>query len=273
MSNQLNQDQLGPLPQDSWVIGDVHGCLRTLKAMLSKIERVQADPHCVFIGDLVGKGPDSAGVIETLMNNSDNVSVVLGNHDLHLIACHMGVAKARPGDHSENLLKASESNKWIDWLKTQNFLFDLNCANRRYQLVHAGIHPLWSEEELDQRINQLTMHVRSDDWSWYKDPGSEIWHTANVITRMRCLQRESLGLANDFTGHPDDAGPDLIPWFEATSGRPQDPVFIFGHWAALGRYSTEKVECLDSGCVYGHELTAFQPMNQIALVEKNIELD
>ncbi len=44
------------------VIGDVHGCLDELRALVAK-SGVTADDDVVFVGDLVAKGPDSVGVV------------------------------------------------------------------------------------------------------------------------------------------------------------------------------------------------------------------
>ena len=64
------------------IIGDVHGMLQELEALVSKIAPTPEDT-VVFVGDLVDKGPDSAGVVRFVRELADRVPVVLveGNHE------------------------------------------------------------------------------------------------------------------------------------------------------------------------------------------------
>ncbi|MCS7083033.1 MAG: serine/threonine protein phosphatase [Bacteroidetes bacterium] len=66
-----------------FVIGDVHGCLRTLKALL---DRAQPEPDrvLVFLGDYIDRGPDPAGVLEFLADlerQRPDLVLLRGNHE------------------------------------------------------------------------------------------------------------------------------------------------------------------------------------------------
>jgi hypothetical protein len=78
-----------------WVIGDVHGMLRPLGALLEAVRKADPDAHFVFVGDYVNRGPDSRGVIELLLTlprarflrgNHDDVFDLLVNGDCYI--CH-----------------------------------------------------------------------------------------------------------------------------------------------------------------------------------------
>ena len=57
-------------------VGDIHGCLSTLQALIAKAGPVD---EIVSVGDLIDRGPDSLGVIQYCIDN--NIRVCLGNHE------------------------------------------------------------------------------------------------------------------------------------------------------------------------------------------------
>ncbi|MDH5657636.1 MAG: metallophosphoesterase, partial [Spirochaetia bacterium] len=61
-----------------WIIGDIHGCLKALNSLLSKIP---GDENLLFIGDYVDRGPDSAGVIDRIIIEKHRSVYLLGNHE------------------------------------------------------------------------------------------------------------------------------------------------------------------------------------------------
>ncbi|TFW01502.1 hypothetical protein E4K72_14355 [Oxalobacteraceae bacterium OM1] len=69
-----------------YAIGDLQGCRSKLVELLAQIEA--HDPHArfVFVGDLINRGPESLATLRLVRNLGDRAQVVLGNHDLHLLA-------------------------------------------------------------------------------------------------------------------------------------------------------------------------------------------
>lgn len=63
-----------------WVIGDIHGMLRPLEALLGAIARRDPAAHFVFAGDYVNRGPESRRVIDLLLT-LPNAIFLRGNHD------------------------------------------------------------------------------------------------------------------------------------------------------------------------------------------------
>ena len=77
-------DPQSPAGRRLVIVGDVHGQLSALQALLKKtgFEKVKGD-HLVFAGDMVNKGPDSAGVVKLAMDL--DASAVRGNHEDRVI--------------------------------------------------------------------------------------------------------------------------------------------------------------------------------------------
>ena len=262
------------VPADSWIIGDVHGCHDTLMELLKQIDDGQPAGHLVFIGDLVGKGPESLGVIQFMLENSARVSVTLGNHDLHLLACRKGVSTPRASDRIQALLGLPEGHPWETWLSQQPYAIDLHIRkqeNSAYRMIHAGIHPEWSQSDLRSRLKLLHSKTRANSWDWYKNHQSQEWKTASILTRIRCLKRLNCEPDSDFTEHPGTAPEELAPWFDLLHKEDRHPAYVFGHWARLGLHESPMAICLDSGCVYGGRLTAYQPSSGVILYQENCE--
>ena len=77
----------------------------------------------------------------------------------------------------------------------------------------------------------------------------------NAFTRVRFCTPDG---AMEFkaNGGPDSAPPGYLPWFDVPGRRTEDVTVVFGHWAALGLMVRENVVALDSGCVWGNQLSA-----------------
>ena len=59
-------------------------------------------------------------------------------------------------------------------------------------------------------------------------------------------------------GGIDDAPPGFLAWFDVPERKTQDITVVFGHWAALGLKLRENLCALDSGCVWGNQLSALR---------------
>lgn len=90
-----------PAGQRVYAIGDVHGCAAELERLLAAIEadhyaRSPAEPQLVFLGDLIDRGPDSAGVVRrtrTLCEAGD-ARLLMGNHEELLLLARSGDRQA-----------------------------------------------------------------------------------------------------------------------------------------------------------------------------------
>ncbi len=249
----------------NYYIGDVHGCLEALQRLLQKINFNQKEDKLFFVGDLVNRGIDSLGVLR-LVKSLENAIVVLGNHDLHLLAYYYGVIKNRRKPGFEKIIAAEDAEELTSWLRSLPILYVDNKL--KYAMVHAGIPPQWSLDQAQQYAGELEAVLRGDNVvsfleNMYGDTPNS-WHESmqgydrlryitNAFTRMRhCNQQGDLELGNTTVNTNQDG---YAPWFQ---WRDDDFLILFGHWASLNCASTnENCIALDSGCVYGNCLTAY----------------
>ncbi|MBK8554434.1 MAG: serine/threonine protein phosphatase [Lewinellaceae bacterium] len=71
----------------SYAIGDIHGCNRTLQALLRQLSLVKGD-ILIFLGDYIDRGPDSRGVIDTIFSLQERgvrTICLRGNHEQLLL--------------------------------------------------------------------------------------------------------------------------------------------------------------------------------------------
>ena len=250
----------------TWAIGDVHGCWLTLERLLDSI-RWDPDRDSLWcVGDLVNRGPSSLDVLRWAYENRGRVAVVLGNHDLHLLARDLGVAKARKEDTLDDILEAPDRAELLAWLRSRPLMQRFGP----YVMVHAGLAPDWNIELTTALADAVAVSVEGPDGddairqlyanrkaTWTPDlRGDEQLAAATAIfTRMRMVDSEGRAQL-DFAGPPGVAPDGWKPWYTKSAVRSQGYRLLFGHWAQFGFYRAHDAVCLDSGCVYGGRLTA-----------------
>ena len=256
----------------TWVIGDVQGCADSLDALLQVLEPDPARDRIWLAGDLVNRGPDSLGVLRRAIRLG--AECVLGNHDLHLLAVAHGARPSRPSDTLQPVLEAPDREGLLDWLRRRPLL--LQDRGTGWTMVHAGLPPAWDlatarrragevEEVLaGKRAPAFLAHMYGDEASPREAAGAgwgRLRYTLNALTRIRCV-REDGRLDLSFAGAPDQRPAGLVPWFSAAGRRSRGTRIVFGHWAALDLdpavAEREQVRHVDTGCVWGGRLTAFE---------------
>lgn len=230
----------------TYVVGDVQGCFTTLKRLLERIEFEPDRDRLWLAGDLVNRGPDSLAVLRWARDMGPRVVAVIGNHDLHLIAHVRGQRALRPRDSFDGVMSAPDRDELVDWL-LERPLFHREGG---HVMVHAGILPGWTLEETAERAAAAEQALRDDD------VGPEEKHTIAVLTRLRTCRKDGQMCAS-YAGPPEGAPQGCRPWYELAS-IPKGTTLFFGHWAALGLHLGERAVGLDSGCVWGNELTAIR---------------
>jgi len=253
-----------------WAIGDIQGCYKSFRELLVKIDFNPEHDKLWIAGDLVNRGEDSLETLYYLYSIRDSIEVVLGNHDITLIAAYYGIKKSNPT--LDPILASPDAQKLIDWLRTQKFLHvDYQLG---YCMAHAGISPefdLGMALRYAQRIEERLQRAGDDVESWLKKmfkhgidrfnrDASSIDIDKYIIssfTRMRyCYGDHRLDF--DQKGAPTDElrAKGLKPWFECDNRKEIDLKIIFGHWSTLGFHHDENVLSLDTGCLWGGSLTA-----------------
>lgn len=219
------------------IIGDVHGCLPELEALLAQLGYqleqeaghtvVTAPPEgrmAVFLGDLVDRGPDTPGVLRLVMQMCDRglAICVPGNHDMKFLRMLKGNDVQVTNGLAQSKAQMEETDSdfreaviaFLERLTHSHYLLD----EGRLVVAHAGLR-----EELHGDTSAETRHL--------------------------CLYGET-------NGEKDESGfPVRLDWAAAYSGR---ALVVYGHTPvpeALWRNNTIDI---DTGCVYGGSLTALR---------------
>ena len=252
----------------TWVIGDIHGCWETLQRLLERIEWKPERDELWLVGDLVNRGPRSLEVLRWAHEHSERLTVVLGNHDLHLLARAAGVTVAKEEDTLDKILAAPDRGELLGWLRRRPLVHRF----APFVMVHGGLMPVWNieltcgladamEERLsgpeDETFMGRLVDNRKKPWLPDLEGDERLVAAAAVFTRMRMVGPDGRARLA-FNGSPDDAPEDWRPWFATSAVLRQGYGLLFGHWAQLGFHRAHDVACLDSGCVYGGSLTAFR---------------
>src|SRR5436190_4851751 len=99
-----------------YAIGDVQGCCDELKALLSRCHYSADRDQLWFVGDLVNRGPQSLETLRFVRALGANATVVLGNHDLHLLAVAFGSRrKLKEDDTLAAILAAPDRDQMLEW--------------------------------------------------------------------------------------------------------------------------------------------------------------
>jgi bis(5'-nucleosyl)-tetraphosphatase (symmetrical) len=250
-------------PSELYAIGDVQGCLASLHQLLRKIP---ADARLVFVGDLVNRGPDSLATLRFVRRLGERATCVLGNHDLHLLAVAAGIRAPSRGDTLDDILAAPDRDELLDWLRHRPLAHREGGA----LFVHAGLMPGWSADQALALAREVESGLRSPGWREFLAPmygnTPARWDDAlagperlraviNGLTRLRYLKPDG-SMDFDLKEGAAAAPPGYCPWFEAPDRASAEELLVFAHWSTLGLVLREKLIAIDTGCVWGGELTA-----------------
>jgi bis(5'-nucleosyl)-tetraphosphatase (symmetrical) len=253
-----------------FAIGDVQGCDAELGALLSAVKFSVDRDSVWFVGDLVNRGPESLKVLRRIRALGDAATVILGNHDLHLLAVGLGNARLRSDDTLDDILAAPDRSALFEWLISRPLMHE--DFNLELCMVHAGLAPQWDLNLARQCAREFEKALRRDPaklferlygdqpdlWDDALQGAERLRFIANCFTRLRFVDSDNR-LALRAKGSPKKAQTkSLIPWFEAPGARWRGPRVIFGHWSTLGFFKNADVTGLDTGCVWGDRLTALQ---------------
>ena len=252
----------------TYAIGDIQGCAKTLLALLETLEFNPKFDQLWLAGDLVNRGPDSLKVLRYIYSIKESVKIVLGNHDLHLLAVASGVGTMRPDDSIHDILNASDRNDLLKWLRQQPLFF----KDGEYAMVHAGILPTWDFTKAKALSLEIETLLQSDRYiellanmrgskpsSWSEELAG--WERCRVLvnafTRLRICDKKTGHMDFSYKGPYDTIPEPSAAWFDLPTERPADVTLICGHWSALGVHQKSNLASLDSGCVWGGPLTAY----------------
>ncbi|NUO73948.1 MAG: symmetrical bis(5'-nucleosyl)-tetraphosphatase [Frateuria sp.] len=256
----------------TYAIGDVQGCYPELSRLLDKLRFDAARDQLWFCGDLVNRGGQSLEVLRLIHGLRENVLVTLGNHDLSLLAIAQRKpdAQSRVNPELREVLFADDAPVLFEWLRSQKLLhFDEALG---WGMVHAGLAPSWTLRQAQRAAQEVERELSSPRhprllrnlfgnrpaaWSSRLQGIERFRASINTMTRMRYCDVNGR-IDFEAKGIPGTQKPGLYPWFAVPGMRRRDARMVCGHWSALGRFAGLGVYAIDTGCVWGGQLTALR---------------
>ena len=255
-----------------FLIGFVQGCNSALQRLLDEISYSPSRDTLFLLGDLVNRGPDSAGVLRRLMGYGASAQCLLGNHDLHLLAVAHGVRRPSRKDTIHDILAAPDRPALLEWLQLQRLALLAQVGEFKLLMVHAGVQPAWTATKTIALATEVEAVLRGPEagdffhqmygdepTAWRDDlsGSARLRVIVNTLTRIRFCDAE---------GHMDfdskegaaTAAPGFMPWFEVPGRQTADISVAFGHWSTLGWLNRPDVISMDTGCVWGGCLSALR---------------
>ncbi|QMV72877.1 symmetrical bis(5'-nucleosyl)-tetraphosphatase [Comamonas piscis] len=253
-----------------YCIGDIQGCDSALGRLLAKIDFSPSRDNVYLLGDLVNRGPESAQTLRRCMAADGGIQVILGNHDLHLLAAAQGRRKFSRRDTLLEVLQAPDAAQLLAWVRQQPLARTHTLGAEQLLMVHAGVHQSWdldatlryaAEVQEVLRSNELDTFLQAmygntpAQWDPQLTGMDRLRMITNVLTRMRFCQADG-SLDFDSTESLADAPEGLTAWFDLPNRAAANTTIAFGHWSTLGDLNRPHLLALDTGCVWGGCLTA-----------------
>lgn len=254
---------------NTFIVGDIQGCAAELCALLEQIDLDAPGNELWLVGDLINRGPASVEVLRLAESLGTRCRVVLGNHDLSILARLFTAARRSDLQGTAAQIRAApDSDRLIDWLRHQ----PLAHSDRDCLMIHAGLPPQWDltitlacAAEVEQAIRgpqagaYFAAMYGDEPRRWHPELRAmeRLRYSTNCLTRLRYVTPEG-DLALTHKGAPAAASPSLLPWFAHAGRRSRQLRIVFGHWSTLGQvqWPEHRVWGLDTGCVWGGTLTA-----------------
>jgi bis(5'-nucleosyl)-tetraphosphatase (symmetrical) len=267
MTSSLHADPANPA---TYAIGDLQGCDDQFRALLDKVRDLTPGASFIIVGDIVNRGPKSLDALRHVrdMALAGRVRLVLGNHDLNLLAIAAGLRKPHRTDTVDAILAAPDCDELLTWLRQQ----PLARYEQGHLIVHAGVLPQWNVAQTLALAQEVETVLRGDDWvgflrdmygnepaRWHEDlSGSQrLRCIVNALTRIRyCAADGTMDFKAKEGSIEASAADGLVPWFSLPNRRTADTPVVFGHWSTLGLIVLPNLVALDTGCVWGGQLTA-----------------
>ncbi len=253
-----------------YIIGDVQGCFDELKELVKFISFKPKKDQLWFVGDLVNRGPQSIETLRWVKSLGTSACIVLGNHDLHLLAAYVGAKEIRTTSSLYSVLQAKDIDELITWLRYQSLMQYNKKLN--FAMVHAGLAPQWSIKNALRYAKEVETVLKSkkyadflynmygdnpNRWDGRLKGWARLRTITNYFTRLRyCTNKGEMSFSEK--GPPGTQRSRMKPWFEIKSRKSADTTVAFGHWSTLGFVNEQNVIGTDTGCLWGGCLTAVE---------------
>jgi len=145
------------------VISDIHGCAKTLRVLIENIIIPGKNDQIFFLGDYIDRGPDSAGVLDYLIELKKQNSILFflkGNHEENILNAYKEYDKetfmffVKRINKSMDLLSDDGSIKveYLNFFNQLEYYFETNS----HFIVHAGFN-FNSEKPFEDKISMLEL--------------------------------------------------------------------------------------------------------------------
>ncbi len=264
-----------------WAIGDLQGCYDATQRLLERLRFDTARDTLWFCGDLVNRGGQSLETLRLVHSLRANSVVVLGNHDLSLLA----IGQRTPDEQRkvnadlQRVVLAEDRDELLDWLRMQKLVHVDRTLG--WMMLHAGLAPRWTTQLAEQHALEVERQLHGKDYrtlfrSMYGDKPNWSSHLTgydrsraiiNMFTRLRyCTPRGRMAIEEK--GAPGTQAQGLYPWYEVPGRVERDLKIVCGHWSTLGLMIGHGVHAIDTGAVWGGKLTALQlDTDEVRLVQ------
>ncbi|HET8818688.1 MAG TPA: symmetrical bis(5'-nucleosyl)-tetraphosphatase [Xanthomonadaceae bacterium] len=255
----------------TWAIGDLQGCLGPLQRLLEAIRFDPAADRLWFCGDLVNRGGESLETLRLVHSLRESSVVVLGNHDLSLLAigARSTEEQRRVNPDLQRVLFADDADILLDWLRLRPLLHADRALG--WMMVHAGLAPKWTVAMAERHAREVearlhgdayrkllrTMYGDKPAWSPRLSGPDRDRAIINVFTRLRYCSPKGR-IAFEEKGPPGTQQPGLYPWYAVPGRVERELKVVCGHWSALGLFVGQGVHAIDTGAVWGGRLTALR---------------
>ena len=251
----------------TYAIGDIQGCYDELRRLLDRIAFDPARDTLWIVGDLVNRGPQSLETLRYVRSLGARAVTVLGNHDLHCLVVAAGVRKPHRGDTLDAILEAPDRDELLHWLRSRKLMH----AGGGYALVHAGLLPQWTIAQALALAAEVEAALQGPDhpeflrnmygntpdaWDERLTGHDRLRVIVNAMTRLRLC--DAAGVMEFSHKTAVDLPSGYLPWFDVPGRASADTTIVCGHWAALGLTLRDDLAAIDTGCVWGRELTALR---------------
>ncbi|MGK0410261.1 MAG: bis(5'-nucleosyl)-tetraphosphatase (symmetrical) [Shewanella psychromarinicola] len=268
-----------------YFVGDIQGCNSELQLLLQKVAFNPSKDQLWAVGDLIARGTESLATLRFFQSLQDSAKVVLGNHDLHLLALHGKLKRVSRKDHLEALLNAPDIDNLVNWIRQQPLVRTLPEHN--IIMTHAGVPPQWDIATLEHEAKQVSLALQQDDylteliakmftdeaeqWSPTLTGIDRLRYCMNALTRMRFLHLDGHLDFKCKSPPSEQHSAQLRPWFELPSKTVPQYTLVFGHWAALmGHTNNARILALDTGCCWGEHLTLWHLEKNEKITQKKL---
>ncbi len=254
-----------------WAIGDLQGCYDATQRLLERLRFDPAVDKLWFCGDLVNRGGQSLETLRLVHSLRAHSVVVLGNHDLSLLA----IGERTPDEQRkvnadlQRIVLAEDRDELLTWLRMQKLAHVDRTLG--WMMIHAGLAPKWTTalaekhaKEVEQQLHGegyrrlfRSMYGDKPNWSPQLTGPDRSRAIINLFTRMRyCTPRGRMAIEEK--GAPGTQAQGLYPWYEVPGRAQRDLKIVCGHWSTLGLMIGHGVHAIDTGAVWGGKLTALQ---------------